>query len=73
MQTRYTDAQKEQAISLRKKGYLLQAIADKVGIKNLTTIRNICFAAGLPKHHNYPPKIIYKIGDRFNYFIIINL
>lgn len=68
---KYSVAQKEQMIQLRKEGFLLREIADKVGVDNLTTIRNICKEAGLPPktHHSAPTH--YDVGQRYNNFVII--
>jgi hypothetical protein len=72
MNKKYTDEQKTQIIILRHEGLTYEKIAEKVGINNLTTIRNVCFEAGFPRNKNYPStRENYAIGQRYNNFVII--
>jgi 5-methylcytosine-specific restriction endonuclease McrA len=66
---KYTNEQKELAISLRKQGFTHEDICSKTGIKNSTTIHNLCVAAGLKKGF-YPRKIKYEVGQRYFQFVI---
>lgn len=69
---KYSEEQKQQAIKLREEGLTFQEISDKTGIKNTTTISEVCEKAGLPKTHR-SPKHNYGPGQRFNNFVILEI
>lgn len=66
----YNDEQKQLAINLRKQGFTYKEICLKTGIKNQTTVHNLCYDAGLPKNP-YPKRFLYCSGERFHNFVII--
>jgi len=67
---KYTQYQKDKVIELKSQGLTLKAIAEKVGINNLTTVHNICSDAGFERKP-YPIKTEYCDGKRFYNFVII--
>jgi hypothetical protein len=69
---KYTDEQKQQILELSRQGLTRKEVCEKVGINNLTTVRNICKEDGLPDRMFYPAKkAIYAIGQRYNNYVII--
>jgi 5-methylcytosine-specific restriction endonuclease McrA len=67
---RYTKSQKNEMVRLKKAGLTLKEIAVRLGINNLTTVRNVCTEAGMPSKA-YAGKQNYSAGQRFNNFVII--